>query len=388
MLGCDTFGGLEPGRGPVISNVDITPAGALEPGDTVTIMAGWTSGEPPFTLTVNTGGGGAAEPAPVTTADITAQTSFVLGSVNGEYNLTATVTDSLAHSDNLTVSYTIGPPENSPPVVSVTSASGSFTAGVTDPDGDNVIVEIAEISGGTTEPSSQVVSGGSGSAVFTVSANDLFAGGTVSGTVTASDGERTSAPVPFSVTAPSIGPSLVDTLYAIPLQSTAAPGEPVTIVVATGAMPSPFLFMEGVRVTGPPGFEYIDNSFNAGAPGGGPEDVDGIWSATGATALNLSDPDDQFLFGTLRTGLEPDATGQAGRWGWDFLIHPVGGTELVDASGILFNFQATFAPGVNVLSFQQFQGVTRTWYNGSDRTQGHQWGDIDNGGVPNSVTVN
>jgi hypothetical protein len=216
--------------------------------------------------------------------------------------------------------------------------------------------------------------------VFHFTADDLLAGG--SGTAhfeaecTTWGGLRNTVSANVVVGGITLA---ADTLYAIPLQGSAALGEPVRIVVATGVPANPFQFMNGCRVTAPTGFDYEQNSFNIGVPGGQRWDVDGFWAGMNPGGGFLLPPN-LFIFGTDLGG---------GSVGIDFNVTPLGGSDVTTDSGALFNFEATFAAGTNTLGFQDVGGVSRTYYTDSIAAPDRFWGDITNNhaGIPNSVGV-
>lgn len=173
-----------------------------------------------------------------------------------------------------------------------------------------------------------------------------------------------------------------DTLYAIPLTSRVKAGEPVRILVITGEPARPFSYMAGVSVTAPriSGFDYVPRSFNVGALGGDKWAMDGFWSALPDKEI-LAYPDN-FIRPTDMGSLRHI----------DFNVTPLGQFEDLwqdNASGALFNFEATFsAPGVYRLGFVENDLTDVTYY--SDHNLYSQfWGDITNQheGVPNTITV-
>jgi hypothetical protein len=137
-----------------------------------------------------------------------------------------------------------------------------------------------------------------------------------------------------------------------------------------------------VTVDATSGFDYVNNSFNIGDLNGAADDVDGIWAAMAGLT------DGSFL-------LAPDSfydiqDAGAGLSALDFNITPLGGSDIVNASGALFNFQATFTtPGTYVLGFQELNIVDRTYYNDGAQAVNYLWGDVSNvhAGVKNSFTV-
>lgn len=181
--------------------------------------------------------------------------------------------------------------------------------------------------------------------------------------------------------APAPGEYAADTLYAIPQQTSVAVGEAVRIVVATGVPANSFHYMNGVRVTfgaGEP--NYVPGSYNVGAIGGAADFPDGIWALVGPGAFLL--PTDYMLsFNNYDSA--------SNSWAMDFNVTPIGGQEVNDAEGELFNFEVTFAQAGTVhLGFSQFKDVKRTYYSDS-RSQEYSWSSIgnNNAGVANTIEV-
>jgi hypothetical protein len=179
-----------------------------------------------------------------------------------------------------------------------------------------------------------------------------------------------------------------DTLYAEPLQATAAVGAPVTVLVSTGKLPNPFYYMTGCGLTIEADADFVRKSFQYGEVGGdfidydngntwtGP--ADGVWALV--NPANFFNAPDNFITSFDIGG---------GRERWDLAVIPLGGAEVTDASGALFNLQFKFStPGVKTFGFQAFSSVKRTYY--SDMSTEYNWADIANDGsdgVPNSVTI-
>jgi hypothetical protein len=157
----------------------------------------------------------------------------------------------------------------------------------------------------------------------------------------------------------------------------------VTVVVATGVPANPFQYLTGCRLCAPTesNMDYVAGTFNVGAPGGAVTGIDGFWTAMNPTGtppfLNPSD------------FLARSDTGD-GRWGIDVNVTPVGGSEVTNASGALFNIGVSFgAAGTWPLTFQQTETVNRTYYQDANQTPDYFWSDISNDhpGIPNSVVV-
>jgi hypothetical protein len=340
----------------------------------------WTSGQAPYTISWNFGGG--ADPntvGPVAATSPNSQTVLFNNNAGGTFTVTVTVTDSLGQSGSGSASYTYGVLQNQPPTIDSVTGDGtaSITVTASDPDGGNITISVTNPAGLTANQASAVVASG-GSADFSFSADDFFAGGSGTTDITADDGAGGTDTASASIVAPAIVLA-ADTLYAIPLVSSAGAADTVTIVVATGVPANPFQFMNGCRVTAPTGFDYVATTFNVGVPGGGAGDVDGFWSGMNPGGGFLLPPDN-FIVGTDLGG---------GSTGIDFNVTPIGGSDVTTDEGALFNFGATFSAGTNTLGFQDVSGVSRTYYTDSNAAPDRFWGDITNNhaGIPNSVDV-
>jgi hypothetical protein len=371
--------------------------------------ATWTAniqgGIGPFTVAWDFGGGATPNTAtftgqagPTSSATVTMVNNT---GANASYHAKVTVTDSLGvvfTTPDPGVAYTVGPIQNQPPVINSATwdaTAKTITVSVSDPDdGENLSVTVTPPAGFTVDNATKTAAAtGPLTAVFNVSADDLFAGGTGNFGVSVTDGTATTtSPTGVDVTIAPIALA-ADTLYAIPLTSTAAVGDKVTVVVATGIPANPFQYMNGCGLTMPSDGKYVGStapnggtgdvpgSFNIGAVGGNQGDPDGIWAVMNPSGGFLLAPDN-FITSTAD---QP----AAGSERWDFNVTPLGGSNLTTASGALFNAQFEFSTaGTKTFGFQQFETVKRTYY--SDDATEYFWGDITNnvGGVPNSVTVN
>jgi len=162
---------------------------------------------------------------------------------------------------------------------------------------------------------------------------------------------------------------VADALYAIPEKYTAYEGEPVRITVITHEAANPFQYLNGTRVTYELGNTYVPHSFNVGAPGGDQSDADGVWTDVSPTSF-LTPPD--FLMESKDIG--------GGLAASDFNITPIGGSDVLNATGSLLNFELVCNSDVH-LSFQAFDAIKRTYYSDSMSSE-YDWGDITNTGVP------
>jgi PKD repeat protein len=173
-----------------------------------------------------------------------------------------------------------------------------------------------------------------------------------------------------------------DTLYAIPMQTSAAVGEPVTIRVATGQPPNTLqCIIVGLTIEN--AATYVPNSFNIGEPGGARTDTDGYWALMGPPPPANGDYVDG---GDGMTPGQPTDIG-GGFKRYDFIVSPMGRFDppvSIGEGAALFNLQLTFStPGVYHLGFQLFGGMCdQTFYKGDDSD--YHWGVLDNS---NTITV-
>jgi hypothetical protein len=298
-----------------------------------------------------------------------------------ECTLVVTVEDANNRTGTRTRTFTLRPAgaaDTAPTITSVTFDNDTCVATVTasDAEGDDVTINATAPAGTTVDAASKPLGAG-GTVTFTFASADPFAAATGNASFTATANGLTSAASTTAINCPALELE-ADTLYAIPLDTTVAVGEPVRIVFATGELPNPFQFLAGLRVIvdEDAGIEYVPDSINAGAPGGAADDPDGIWADMNMTG---------FL---LPQNIVPSNVG--GFTAYDFNITPLGGEDLTDASGALFNAEFTFdAAGTWQLGFQENETVDRTYYQDQNTTPNYFWGDITNlhAGVPSAITV-
>jgi len=341
----------------------------------------WIDGTGPFRISMNLGGG--------TTADVPAGTPAVSPftqvftlvnpstTVNATYTYTVTITDSQGYSGTATGLYTVGPSEAPPQnIESAVYAEPVLTVTVGDPDDAQILTVYVTVPLGFAVDQASKVAAATGplTASFIWSALDFLAGasGTTTVTVAGSDGiVHSTTDVQIQI---SPFPPAADTLYAIPLQTRVAVGEPVTVVMLTGVPANPFQFMNGVGITIESDAHCLVNTLNYGAPGGQRGEVDGFWSA-------MNPPDFLWVEDYIYSF---DIGGGRERWGIN--VTPIGGHDVTTSSGALFNIEFTFSePGVKTFGFEQFRGVNRTYYSDASATE-FFWGDITNSAAP-TVTV-
>ena len=160
----------------------------------------------------------------------------------------------------------------------------------------------------------------------------------------------------FSVCVVEASEYLPQSLYAIPVALSARTGEEVTVRVVTGALPSeaPLRTVNSIGLTVGTGCDYVEGSFNVGAPGNAAYDVDGIW-------CTLSVPPQGFME-LIEDYVGPLTTDVAGEQLLIFNLVPINGGTTTQA-GDLFNFRLLFSqPGTYELGFRAYFEYERTYY--------------------------
>jgi hypothetical protein len=195
------------------------------------------------------------------------------------------------------------------------------------------------------------------------------------------DSNSSSASVDIAISDLVLDP---DTLYAIPLATHVAVGEPVRILVATGQPAYPLAYVNGIGFTIEQAGTYVHGTYNLGIPGGVRTFADGYWALLGppppdaSQFLDLGDDllpgDGDLIDGGLRRLL--------------FNITTMGAFDLPASIGngaVLLNFELSFsAPGVYHPGFQLIDGaIFRTYYSETDMTL-HYWSTLDGS---NTITV-
>ena len=330
-------------------------------------------------------GGGAAQDLPAgTPATSPFEHSFMMLNPSktdtASYTYEVIVTNPMGFTAIATGSYSVGPNTDEPPLVEsavYVAAQHALTVTVADADDGAVLtVSVTEPAGMTVDASSKTAAAtGPLTAVFYFSADDPLAGagGDTTVTVSSSDSELVSQQevlisiAPFALAA--------DSLYAIPLKSSVAIGEPLTVVVATGIPANPFQFMNGIGLTVEADAQRAELPFwNAGAVGGEFSAPDGFWAAM-APSGGFMQPIDGWNW-IIPTAID------GGRERWDFNLSPLGGSDLTSASGALFNVTFTFSePGTKTFGFQEADAIKRTYYSDFSGTE-YFWGDIGNSAAP------
>jgi PKD repeat protein len=168
-----------------------------------------------------------------------------------------------------------------------------------------------------------------------------------------------------------------DELYAVPLKATAAVGEPVTILVATGQPAHALQFLSSVGFTIENAGTYVPNSFNIGIPGGARTDTDGYWALMGPPPPPNGSYQD---FGDMWMPGSPVDIG-GGLHRYSFAIVTMGSYAAPVSIGdgaILFNFELTFStPGTYHLGFQDNSVFDVTYYSDQNSVT-YYWSALDN----------
>lgn len=350
----------------------------------VAVPTGMTVDQP--LLFVNTGNGNAV-------FTFTANDPFA--GATGTVAITAD--DGDLHTAVATQTLTIAPVAQPPgPVIGAVTwtdnnnGTGVLSVPVTRATNADVTVSVTAIAGATFDHTTQVVTNGNGTAVFTLTEDTAGAGAAGNVTITADDGTTTdTAALAISlehhavVNPPDVQP---DTLYAYPTQSEVSVGEPVTVMVFTGQTAHPLSFMSSVGITVETAGTYVPGSFNIGLEGGARLDTDGYWGFMGPP----SPADGQYLDlgDALMPGMPTDIGGGLHRY--NFAIVTQGPfqppSNWLDNTEALFNFQLSFsAPGTYHLGFQLSDGAFDQTYYSDWNTDTYFWGTLDN---TYTVTVN
>jgi len=364
--------------------VSVTVPGNARGGQQGNFVVNITGGTAPFEVTYAFNAGVTPR---TTTRNIagrsdTLTTTFDDVSSDTPVSLTVTVKDANNRTGTRTRTFTLRPgaaPNANPTLVATADdATCTIAVSVTDADGNDVVVT-PTVPAGFAAVAAQTATGGSGNLTFTFAATDPASG--ASGTVTfaADDGAGGTGAASASLNCAAVTLA-ADTLYAVPSTNTVAVGTPVTITVYTGDPANAFQYLAGVRVIAADtsGFQYVDNTFNVGVPGGAAGDVDGAWTTMAPTGFLL--PPDNFI-------QETNTTGQTAI---DFNVTPLGGSDQAVFEGALFNFQATFTTaGTYQLGFMQHDIVDNTYYQDHNLGPNFFWSDITNvhPGFTTSITV-
>ncbi|MBN2081818.1 hypothetical protein JW859_06355 [bacterium] len=175
-------------------------------------------------------------------------------------------------------------------------------------------------------------------------------------------------------------------LHAYPLSTIAHVGDPVCVVIATGALAQPLQYVNGVGLTVEAGARLAKNSLNPGAPGHDPNCADGVWGELSPPPEGFLIPDGELLAGeTVVTEDDRVLFNLNMTPYWEDMEN----APPVDVDGVLFNVKLVFdEPGLYTLGFMDFLTVKRTYYSDIDCTE-YGWEDITNRhlGVPFKLLV-
>lgn len=159
-----------------------------------------------------------------------------------------------------------------------------------------------------------------------------------------------------------------DTLYAIPVSVAAGVGEPITILIYTGETTQPFQYMDSVGIVLDADASYVTKTFNVGYVGGETDDADGVWAGITSDGGFILAPDS-----LIKPGANPEDS-LGGKQRIDFNITPLVGSDVASVQGALFNFQVVYSSaGEKQISFQEFNGVHRTYYSDKANNENHFW---------------
>jgi len=416
LISCATENVGEALRPGIPIDVGVSVPDSMRGGEQATWQVLWVHGTPPYTVTLELGGGGWEdfEQAAADSGPVNHETWMVNDSITAEaqYKYTATVTDAAGASGTASGSYSVAPLI---PVLEITGMSHDgqglvfFSVASNHPDGPDATVSAT---GGIAVPQPPVEAHDSPDTPtveqhdppgvrqwdFVVPCRplDIIDGNSGTVTVSAADSWGNAASESIDVALAGLYEIPFHSLAAIPLKTRARVGEEVTVVVACGDFPAdrPLRLLVGVRLTADSGVEYVPNSLNFGAPGGPWHDFDGLWDTMDPPPEWFILPD---IFGP--DGIDGiaffDLSDRPGRVGLDFVLIPAEGGDTT-RSGALYSLRLRCEkPGLYRLGFQQLDpeplglgDASRTYYQG-DGLSHYFWADISNNypDVPNTITV-
>jgi hypothetical protein len=389
-----------PPWGPIVT---VTKPAEMSGGAEATWTVSWPVGQTgpvfppdpsaPYTISMNMGGGTTQNIPVRTPATIPFAQTFTMvnpsTAVPATYTYTVVVTNSQGLSGTATGSYTVGPSPNHPPVIEdavYSAATRTMVVTVSDPDdGETLTVDVTVLPGCSVDSASKVAASKAASATGPLTASFVWSpSGAQSGdgssgnstvTVTDSAGATASTDVYVVCEVPVIPAG--DALLAFAAPTTASVGEPVTVMVVTTAPAHPLQFINGIGMTVEEDASFVPGSINIGVSGGAADSVDGFWDIMNPSGFMLQA--DNLMVPTPIEG---------GRERWDFNITPLGGSDIIDANGALFNVQFTFStPGMKHFGFEQLDGlgVKRTYYSDGAGNE-YFWSSISNEQV-SSISV-
>ena len=161
-----------------------------------------------------------------------------------------------------------------------------------------------------------------------------------------------------------------DSIFALPSQSFCAPGEAVGFEIYTKNAANPFQYMSGARMTMPAGNTYKSMTQNIGTFGKAINFADGVWEPMNAFDF-LIPPDNFIQISAIGGGLE----------GIDLNVTPLGGVDLLQATGAMINFELSMNSD-STFGFQRLDVVARTYYQDSNQSPDHYWSNENVPGLP------
>jgi hypothetical protein len=367
---------VEPNPHPLVS---VTVPDNMNGGEDAEWTAEWIGGTPPYEIYWEFGGG-ATDLGPLAATSPASQTVTMFNpdmenATEYDYRIAVVDSDTPEYSGRAEGTFSVGPgPNLAPEIRSAWFEYATHTLFVNARDvnpGDTLTISVTEPAGFHVDETPKEYPTNQQLAEFYWTADEPTDGRYGATHVTLKDALGLSDEMDAF-----LGFLEPDTLYAIPLQETALVDEPVTVVVASGPMPSPFQYLCMVGLTVEPGAVSVYQSFKPGTPGGGADGLSGIWGLMGASSVTPF----------YATGIDNGD----GLLRFEFSIFPMGGHDLIGEGGDLFNFQLTFgAAGTYTLGFvESTNGINRTYYGDWDEYE-YYWGDISNDheGFARSIVV-
>ncbi len=397
MLSLPGCGNGDDGISTGVSNVQITVPAGLAADMNAGWTVAWAGGTAPYTVAWNFGGGANPNTATATATALTQTTTVAMVNPSAvdpaSYTATATITDARGGTGTATTDYTVPAPGVDSLITSCEFNAVTHTIVVNataDPTALPLTFTLAPTGDISANTLTITITEAPYIAEFFISAHDIIAGATGSASVTLTDTKSAMDQVYVDITIPALGPVVADALYAVPLQHTVDADETATVIVFTNAVANPFQFLPAVSVSYPTWVHFIGGSFDYGTLGGNAGTPDGIWGPEGMEAAFFLEAHN------FAPGAEVADFGIDGRHRYQFDVNPVGGKDLIAATGPLFSFQVSFDhAGTASFGFVQTVGaVDRTYYTDSTSTN-HFWGELMAGpdgtlnvtGVDNTIVV-
>jgi len=415
LAGCGTQnvgGNVAPGE---TMSASVSVTGELRGGETAVWAVAITGGTPPYTLTLDPGGGTWEDPPRDVEVETGYSAEFTMVNLDISqsrlYNYNATITDAEGQYVITGGSYSVMPLIPVLEIVELYNGSPGATyqlvilsVRANEPDVEELSVSVAATAGIEILGTEEVAAANDG-VMELRSAADAYPGqvrtwdfhipvwstdvidgssGVITVKVKDSWGQEVTEELAIQLPGRYVLP--FHSLAAIPLDTRVNVDEPVMVVVACGEFPAdkPFGYIGGIGLTMEAGGDVVDDSINPGAPGD-PEQsgIDGIWLKQDPQPVGFSN---WYIMPVL-----PRHEIAGGRVRVDVNVDPLGFGETADG-GCLLNLELSFSePGTYTLGFEEFNEVNRTFYSDYDDTEDNSnfWADISNdySGIPNSITV-